>query len=80
MHTYSTDNDNRPTVYGILGFTAYAAALVVGWLSTTLSVVIPAVAGITISWGVGFTLLTATFRLFIWKTGIAPRNRRVKRS
>jgi len=45
MHTYSTDNDNRPTVYGILGFAAHAAALAVGWLSTTLSAVIPSSRG-----------------------------------
>lgn len=71
MHTYSTDNDVRPTVYGVLGFAAYAAALAVGWVTTTLSAVVPAVAGLTISWGVGFTVLTSAFSRFGWKTRIA---------
>lgn len=71
MHSYSTDNDNRPTVYGVLGFTAYAATLGVGWITAVLSAAVPTIAGITFSWGIGFTVLTAIFNRFGWKTRIA---------
>lgn len=75
MHAYSTDNDKRHVVYGFLGFAAYAVVLAVGWLTTAISEVIHVVAGLTISWGLGFTILTALFSRFVWKTRLARLSR-----
>lgn len=55
----------------MLGFAAYAAALVAGWITTAFSAVIPVVAGITVSWRVGFTALTAAFSRHGWRTQTA---------
>lgn len=70
MHTYSTDNDNRPRVYGVLGLAAYLVALAVGWSTTMLSAVLPAVAGVSISWGLGFALLLTVFSRYGWKSRV----------
>ncbi|MUV85518.1 hypothetical protein GJ631_02705 [Natronomonas sp. CBA1123] len=71
MHTYSTDNDKRPTVYGVLGFAAYLLVLIIGWATSLLAAGLPAIAGGTISWGLAFTILSAGFIRRGWKTPVA---------
>lgn len=71
MHTYSTDNDNRPTVYGVLGFTAYLIVLAIGWIVSPLASGLPAITGGTISWGLVFAGLVRLFSQHGWKTTIA---------
>lgn len=71
MHTYSTDNEKRPTVYGLLGFVAYLFVLGIGWAMSLLASGLPAIAGGTISWGFAFAALSALFSRFGWKTTIA---------
>jgi hypothetical protein len=71
MHTYSTDNDKRPTVYAILGVTAYPLVLASGWVTSQFASWIPAVAGVTISWGIGFALIWVIYSRYVWDTRIA---------
>lgn len=71
MHTYSTDNDKRPTVYGFLGFMAYVVVLGIGWATSLLPGGLPAITGGTISWGLAFAALSAVFSRFGWKNTIA---------
>lgn len=71
MHTYSTDNDKRPTVYGGLGIAAYFLVLGIGWATSLLASGIPTIAGGTISWGLAFASLSAIFSRYGWKTKIA---------
>ena len=71
MHTYSTDNDRRPTVYGLLGFAAYLLVLGVGWVTSLIAGGLPAITGGTISWGFAFAALSTAFSRFGWKTAIA---------
>lgn len=71
MHTYSTDTDKRPVVYGLLGFAAYLLVLGIGWVTSLLASGLPAIAGGTISWGLAFAGLSTAFSRYGWKTGIA---------
>lgn len=71
MHTYSTDNDNRPFVYGFIGIVSYFAVLGLGWFTKILSAALPVVAGLTISWGLGFTALSTAFSQYGWQTSFA---------
>lgn len=71
MHTYSTDNDKRPTIYGVLGFVAYFLVLCIGWATSLLASGLPAITGGTISWGLAFAALSTVFTRFGWKTTIA---------
>jgi len=71
MHTYSTDNDKRLTVYGILGFAAYLLVLVISRLTSLLAGELPAIAGGTISWGLAFGVLSTVFIRFGWNAAIA---------
>jgi hypothetical protein len=70
MHTYSTDNDKQPTVYGLLGFVAYLLVLGIGWATSLLASGLPAITGGTISWGLAFAVLSAAFSRFGWKRPI----------
>jgi hypothetical protein len=71
MHTYSTDNDNRLIVYGVLGFAAYLLILGIGWTTSLLTRGLPAITGGTISWGLAFTLLSKAYIRYGWKTTVA---------
>jgi hypothetical protein len=71
MHTYSTDNNKRPVVYGLLGFAAYLFVLGIGWATSLLASGLPAIAGGTVSWGLAFAVLSTAFSRYGWKTGIA---------
>lgn len=71
MHTYSTDNDKRPVVYGLMGFAAYLLVLGIGWATSLLASGLPAIAGGTVSWGLAFTGLATVFSRYGWKAGIA---------
>lgn len=73
MHTYSTDNDKRPVVYGIFGLVAYALVLAVSWATTSLAGGLPAIAGGTLSWGVVFAGVSTVFIKHGWKTDIARK-------
>jgi len=71
MHTYSTDNDKRPVVYGFLGFAAYLIVLGIGWSTSLLTSGIPAITGGTISWGLAFAGLSTVFSNYGWTTTTA---------
>jgi len=67
MHSYSTDNDNRPQVYGLLGVIAFFITGAAASVMTFAANFFPIFAGIGVAWsvvfGVGFTLLDRV----IWK-------------
>jgi hypothetical protein len=71
MHTYSADNDKRPTVYGFLGFVSYFLVLGIGWATSLLASGLPAITGGTISWGLAFAALSTVFSRYGWKTPFA---------
>lgn len=71
MHTYSTDNDNRTVVYGLLGVVAWFLIVWIGQATSLLASSVPALAGGTISWGVAFAGLSTVFSRIGWKTKIA---------
>jgi len=49
MHTYSTDNDIRPKVYGVIALVAYGVTIAVDLATTALSSVLPLSLGIALS-------------------------------
>lgn len=71
MHTYSTDNDLRPKVYGVLALLAYGLTVLVGMATDALSTVLPFGAGVVISWGLAFAVVWKIHDNWFWKTGIA---------
>lgn len=71
MHTYSTDNDNRIVVYGLLGVVAWFLVVWIGQATSLLASSLPALAGGTISWGVAFAALSTVFIRAGWKTTVA---------
>lgn len=73
MHTYSTDNEKRPRVYGYIALGAYFAASIVGAVLSLFSSILPVLAGIGVSWGVAFALLLNGYDKFLWKTWPAQR-------
>lgn len=68
MHSYSTDNDNRPYVYGGLGVIAFFVTGAAASVVTFAANFFPVFAGIGVAWsvffGVGFNLLDRV----LWKT------------
>lgn len=68
MHTYSTDNDLRPKVYGVLALLAYGITIVVEFLTTVLSTILPFAAGFVISWGLAFAIVWKAHSQWFWKT------------
>jgi hypothetical protein len=68
MHTYSTDNDLRPKVYGGLALLAYGITIVVELVTTALSTVLPFAAGFVISWGLAFAIVWNAHVRWFWKT------------
>lgn len=71
MHTYSTDNDTRIVVYGILGVISWFIVVAIGQTASLLASTIPALTGGTLSWGLAFTGLSTAFSRFGWKTSFA---------
>lgn len=71
MHTYSTDNDNRIVVYGILGVISWFTVVGIGQATSLLVSSLPALTSGTISWGLAFTGLSTAFSRSGWKTKIA---------
>jgi hypothetical protein len=71
MHTYSTDNDLRPKVYGVLALLAYGITILVELVTTTLSTVLPFAVGFVVSWGLAFTVVWKIHDRWFWKTRIA---------
>ncbi len=70
MHTYSTDNDSRVIVYGLLGVISWFLVVGIGQASSLFASGLPALTGGTISWGLTFTTLSTAFSRFGWKTNI----------
>jgi hypothetical protein len=68
MHTYSTDNDKRPVVYGVLGILSYLIVLAIGWITSQLTTGLPVIKGGTLSWGITFGITSALFIRYVWKT------------
>jgi hypothetical protein len=68
MHTYSTDNDLRPKVYGVLALLAYGITIVVELVTTALSTVLPFAAGFVVSWGLAFAIVWKGHDQWFWKT------------
>lgn len=71
MHTYSTDNDLRPKVYGGLALLAYGITILVDLVTTALSTILPFAAGVIVSWGLAFTIVWKIHDRWFWKTRIA---------
>lgn len=71
MHTYSTDNDTRIVIYGLLGVISWFLVVGIGQATSLLASGLPALTGGTISWGLAFTGLSTAFSRFGWKTNIA---------
>lgn len=71
MHTYSTDNDLRPKVYGVLALLAYGITILVELVTTALSTVLPFAVGFVVSWGLAFTVVWKIHDRWFWKTRIA---------
>lgn len=71
MHTYSTDNDLRPKIYGGLALLAYGITILVDVITNELSTVLPFAAGLVISWGLAFTAVWKIHDRWFWKTRIA---------
>ena len=71
MHTYSTDNDLRPKVYGVLALLAYWITVLVELVTTALSTVLPFAAGFVVSWGLAFAIVWKIHDRWFWKTRIA---------
>jgi|AntDeeMetagen285_2_1112576.scaffolds.fasta_scaffold01810_3 hypothetical protein len=73
MHSYSTDNDKRPVVYGFLGLGAYLLVLGIGWITSLLASGLASIVGGTISWGFAFTILSTVFIHRGWKNNIVRK-------
>ena len=71
MHTYSTDNDLRPKVYGGLALFASSITILVEHVTTALSTVLPFEAGFVVSWGLAFTIVWRIHDRWFWKTRVA---------
>lgn len=71
MHTYSTDNDLRPKVYGGLALLAYGITVLVELVTNALSTVLPFATGFVISWGLAFAAVWKIHDRWFWKTQIA---------
>lgn len=71
MHTYSTDNDLRPKVYGVLALLAYGITILVELVTTALSTVLPFAVGFVVSWGLAFAVVWRIHDRWFWKTRIA---------
>lgn len=71
MHTYSTDNDLRPKIYGVLALLAYGITVSIDLATSALSTDLPFAAGIAISWGLAFTVVWKLHDRWFWKTRIA---------
>lgn len=71
MHAYSTDNDNRIVVYGLLGVVSWFLIVWIGQATSLLASSVPALAGGTISWGAAFGVLSTAFIRVGWKTKVA---------
>lgn len=71
MHTYSSDNDLRPKVYGVLALLACGITILVELVTTTLSTVLPFAVGFVVSWGLAFTVVWKIHDRWFWKTRIA---------
>lgn len=71
MHTYSTDNDLRPKVYGGIALLAYAVTVLVELVTTSLSTVLPFAVGIAVSWGLAFAVVWKLHDRWFWKTRLA---------
>ena len=74
MHTYSTDNDLRPKVYGVVALISYFGAILVGIFfnlvvqNLALSIAIGAP-----SWPLVFGLMLTVYDRWLWNTWIALR-------
>jgi hypothetical protein len=68
MHTYSTDNDLRQTVYGVLALLAYGLTILVELMTSELSTVLPFAAGFVVSWGLAFAVVWKAHVGWFWKT------------
>lgn len=71
MHSYSTDNDGRPTVYGVIAIAALAVAVGVSRFFGLLGGFIPAISSISISWGLAFSALLGLYSKYGWDHWIA---------
>ena len=71
MHTYSTDNDLRPKIYGGLALLAYGITILIELVTTVLSTVLPFAVGFVVSWGLAFTVVWKIHDRWFWKTRIA---------
>lgn len=71
MHTYSTDNDLRPKVYGVLALLAYGITVLIELLTSTLSTILPFGIGIALSWGLAFAIVWKIHDEWFWKTRFA---------
>lgn len=71
MHTYSTDNDLRPKVYGVLALIAYGITILVELATSALSTVLPFAGGVVISWGLAFAIVWKIHDQWFWKTRTA---------
>lgn len=71
MHTYSTDNDLRPKIYGILALFAYGITIFIELATTMLSAILPFAAGVFVSWGLAFAAVWKIHDQWFWKTRTA---------
>lgn len=71
MHTYSTDNDLRPKIYGGLALIAYGITILVELATSALSTILPFAAGVVVSWGLAFAFVWKIHDRWFWKTRIA---------
>lgn len=73
MHTYSTDNENRPHVYGYIALGAYLLAIIVGAVISFVASYLPIVVGIGLSWGIAFKILLNVYDKHVWNTAFAEK-------
>ena len=71
MHTYSTDNDLRPKIYGGLALIAYGITIFVEVATAELSTMLPFAAGVVVSWGLAFAIVWKIHDRWFWKTRLA---------
>jgi hypothetical protein len=74
MHTYSTDNDSRPKIYGIIALISYFTTILIGGFITFIfqSLALSIAIGPP-SWGLAFAAILTIYERKLWNTRLARK-------